>query len=336
VRAWELTDFGLDGLRLGGRAEPVPGHGEVLVKLGAATLNYRDLLLVQGTYNPKQRFPVIPLSDGAGVVAALGPGVGGFKTGQRVVATFFEGWLDGEPSAAALATSRGARDSDGVASEYRVFPAAALLPAPDYLSDAEAAALPCAALTAWTAIVTLGRVKPGETVLIQGTGGVALFALQFAKLAGACAIVTSSSDEKLERAKRLGADHGINYRGQPEWARAAKALNGGAPLDHVIELGGSTTMNQSLRAIRPGGHIAVIGVLGGAMGEINLPLVVMHQARLQGVTVGSRAGFAAMLKAMELHRLRPVLDQTFAFDDARAAYQRMAAGQHFGKICVGF
>jgi NADPH:quinone reductase-like Zn-dependent oxidoreductase len=336
VRAFEIADqFGLDHLILAERPMPEAGSRQVRVRMRAATLNYRDLLIVHGLYNPKLHLPLIPVSDGAGVVDAVGEGVTRFRPGDRVVSVFFQGWLDGEPTLDKLATNLGA-NLDGVLCEYRVFDEAGLLPAPEYLSDAEAAALPCAGVTAWSAIVTLGRVRPGDVVVVQGTGGVALFALQFAKLAGATVILTSSSDAKLARGKELGADYLINYRAEPEWSRPVRALTHGRGADLIIEIGGAGTLAQSIRAVRVGGTVAMIGVVAGAAASnIPLPLVVMRQVRMQGVTLGSRADFETMLRACEAVELRPVLDeQRFAFEQAPAAFTRMSAGEHFGKMVI--
>jgi NADPH:quinone reductase-like Zn-dependent oxidoreductase len=336
VRAVELSGgFGLDHLVMADRPLPQPGPGQLRVRITAATLNYRDLLVVEGRYNPNLSLPLVPLSDGAGVIDAVAEGVTRLRPGDRVVGVFFQGWLEGEPSAEKLATGLGA-DLDGVLCEYRVFDEAGLLSVPDHLSDAEAAALPCAGVTAWSAIVTLGRVRPGDVVVVQGTGGVALFALQFAKLVGATVILTSSDDAKLARGKALGADHLINYRTESEWSRPVKALTGGRGADLIVEIGGAGTLAQSIRAVRVGGTIAMIGVVAGAAASnVPVPLVVMRQVRMQGVTLGSRADFEAMLRACTAARLRPVLDeQRFAFDQALAAFARMAAGRHFGKIVV--
>ena len=334
MRVWELdSGFGIDNVREATRPEPRPGAGEAVVEVGAASLNYRDHLLVAGIYQPRQRLPVILLSDAAGIVVEVGPGVSRVKAGDRVVASFFPGWEGGALSSEALMSAL-AYPGDGVLAERRTFAAAGLFPIPPHLSCVEATALPCAGLTAWSAIVGLGRVKPGDLVLVQGTGGVALFALQFAKAAGATVIVTSSSDEKLERARALGADYGINYRSTPEWGKAAQAWAGGRALDHIVELGGGDTLERSLHAIKPGGTLSLIGVLGGPMPTLNLPLVVMRQVRLQGVTVGSNQDFAAMLRAIASQRIRPVTDNVFAFADTRAAFQRMASGQAFGKIVI--
>lgn len=334
MRVMELAGgFGLDKLALAERPMPMPGPGQVLVRIKAAALNYRDLLLVQGLYNPKQKLPIVPLSDGAGEVVSVGAGVRRFKPGDRVVASFFQDWLAGPPTQEGFASSLGGAQ-DGVLAEYRCFAEHGLLPIPGYLSDEQAASLPCAAVTAWSAIVGQGRIRPGATVLVQGTGGVALFALQFARLAGAEVVATSSSDEKLKRVKALGAQHLINYRSTPEWGRAARALTDGRGVDQVIEVGGAGTLNQSIRAIRVGGTISMIGVLSGPAHDLLIPLVVMQNLRLQGVTVGSVQDFEQMLAAMQLHRMQPVIDRVFALDETRAAFDHMAAGRHFGKIVI--
>lgn len=335
MRAIELQGFSVDALKMVERPDPQPGPGEILVAVKAVSLNFRDWLMAQGSYNPKQKLPLIPTSDGAGEVIGLGAGVTQFKMGDRVLGHFFPTWLSGEPSVEKFSVSMGG-PLDGWLCERRVFRAEALSHIPGHLTYAEAAALPCAALTAWSAIVTLGRVQPGERMLIQGTGGVALFALQFAKLAGAEVIMISSSDEKLLRAKAMGADHTINYRTDPHWGRTARALTGGAGLDHIVELGGAGTLMQSIRAIRPGGTISMIGVLSGPSNDLQIPLVVMQQVRLQGVTVGAKDGLDAMLRAMSLADLHPVIDRAFDFSerDVRAAFAHMGGGSHFGKIVV--
>lgn len=326
--------FGIDHLSFAERPEPEPGPGEVLVRIRAASLNFRDLLLVQGLYNAKQKLPIIPGADSAGEVAAVGPGVTRVRKGDRVLNAFMPTWISGPPRAEKMTGGLGS-PHDGVLQEYRLFHESALIRTPDHLSDLEAAALPCAGITAWSAIVTLGRTKPGDVVLVQGTGGVALFALQFAKLAGATVIATSSSDEKLARARELGADHGINYRSEPRWGKAAAALAGQDGIDHIVELGGADTLDQSIKAIRIGGMISLIGVLGGPKPELNLPLVVMRQVRLQGVTVGSREDTEDMIRGMTAAGIRPVLDDArFSFDEAPKAFAHMQSGKHFGKIVV--
>jgi NADPH:quinone reductase-like Zn-dependent oxidoreductase len=324
---------GIDALALVEKPVPQPGPGEVLVKLTAATLNYRDLLTVKGGYGSRQKFPLVPLSDGAGVVDAVGPDVRDFAVGDRVVGSFFENWLGGEPSEAKMRAALGG-SVDGVLAEYRVFPAHALVKTPEHLSDVEAAALPCAGLTAWSAVVKLGGVTPGQTVLTQGTGGVSLFALQFAKMSGARVIATSSSDTKIERLKALGADATLNYKTTPDWGKKARELTGSG-VDLVVEVGGVGTLNESIRAIRIGGTIAFIGVLAGQpASELRIPLMVMQQQRLQGVTVGSIDDLKAMAAAISFTKMKPVIDRVFAFADAKEAFAHMASGAHFGKVAI--
>ncbi|MBL8660377.1 MAG: NAD(P)-dependent alcohol dehydrogenase [Rhodospirillales bacterium] len=336
MEVWQLTSgFALDKLELGERPDAEPGPGEVLLEMRAASLNYRDLLTVRGGYGPRNTLPLIPLSDGVGEVVATGAGVERVAVGDRVAPTFFPEWIGGDPTQAKFRTTLGG-PLDGVLRRRMCIAADAVVRVPEHLSDAEAACLPCAGLTAWSAIATLGRVGPGDVVLVQGTGGVALFALQFAKIAGASVILTSSRDDKLARGRQLGADAVINYRTTPEWDKAVKALTGGAGCDHVVELGGAESLARSVRAVRIGGVISLIGVLSGADATFALPLVVMRNLRLQGVTVGSRDGFEAMCRAIATHRLHPVVDRVFRFKDAPKAFAAFAEGRHFGKICIGY
>lgn len=334
MKAYELQDTsGIDGLKLVDKPTPEPGPGQVLVRLKATTLNFRDLITVRGGYGSRQKLPLIPLSDGAGVVEAVGAGVRSFKPGDRVVSSFFENWHGGEPDEYKLRGALGG-GLDGVLCEYRVFPEHAVVRTPEHLTDIEAASLPCAALTAWSAVIKLGPIKPGDVVLTQGTGGVSLFALQFAKLAGARVISTSSSDAKIDRLKALGANDTINYKDTPEWGKLARTMTARG-VDLVVEVGGVGTLNESIRATRIGGTIAWIGVLAGqTQSEPRIPLMVMQQQRLQGVTVGSIDDLKAMCAAIELHRLKPVMDKTFSFSEAKAAFAYMATGQHFGKIAI--
>ncbi len=326
---------GLGSLSIEERPIPAPGPGEVLVKLGAASINYRDLLIAEGGYRSRQKqVDLVPLSDGAGTVAAVGSGVSLFSEGDRVTVCFFQDWPAGSASEHAMESDTG-RAIDGVLQEYRVFSQHGLVRTPDHLSDAEAASLTCAGLTAWSAIVRLGHVQPGDVILTQGTGGVSLFALQFAKLAGARVIVTSSSDEKLERVRKLGADHIINYKTDENWGDTGKTMAGGDGVDNVIELGGAKTMKQSLIAVRPGGTLSLIGVLSGATtGNVLLPFIVSRDVRLQGVTVGPRDAMEQMCKAIQDATLRPVIDCTFPFEDADQAYTHLKSGKHFGKVCI--
>jgi NADPH:quinone reductase-like Zn-dependent oxidoreductase len=333
MRAIELGAFGLDSLNLTERPEPKPAPGQVLLQMRAFSLNYRDLMVVKGTYNPKQRLPLVPLSDGVGKVAAVGDGVSRVKIGDRVAAIFMQKWLCGEISEDKARTSLGAQ-VEGVLAEYVVLDQDGVVPVPEHLTDEEAATLPCAAVTAWHALITEGGVKPGDTVLVLGTGGVSLFGLQFSRLAGARVIATSGSNAKLERVKELGASDGINYKENPEWDKTVRTLTGGLGVDHVLEVGGAGTLPQSLRAVRMGGRISLIGVLAGGAGQVNPLPILMKNVRSQGIYVGSREMFEAMNRAIALHKLRPVVDRVFAFAEIREALRHMESGGHFGKICI--
>jgi NADPH:quinone reductase-like Zn-dependent oxidoreductase len=334
VRAVEIRGgFGLDNLALVERPDPRPGPGQALVRLRAASLNYRDLLTVEGKYNPKQKLPLIPCSDGAGEVVEVGDGVTRVQAGERVCPVFAQKWIAGAPTREKLRSTLGG-PLDGTLAELAVFDQEGLVTIPEHLSDEEAATLPCAAVTAWSALVTEGGVTAGDTVLVQGTGGVSLFALQIAKLLGARVIATSSRDDKLARAREMGAAEGINYRDTPEWGVRAKELTGGAGVDHVVEVGGAGTLQQSLRAVRFGGTISLIGNLAGTKTELLLTQIFMQRIRVNGILVGHRESFEAMNRAIALHQLRPVIDRAFPLEEAHAAFDHMAAGDHFGKIVI--
>jgi NADPH:quinone reductase-like Zn-dependent oxidoreductase len=325
-------DAGIDHLALVERAPVDPGPGQVRVAIKAASLNFRDLATIT---NPgiKPRLPLVPLSDGCGVVDAVGDGVTRVKAGDRVAPLFFQGWAGGEATRMALASALGGA-LDGVAQQSITLSEQGVSKLPDSLSDEEGACLPCAALTAWRALMVEGRVKPGDVVLVQGTGGVSIFALQFAKAAGATVIATSSSDAKLERAKALGADHLINYRTTPEWAREARTLTGGLGVDHVIEVGGAGTFAQSIQAIRLGGFIHVIGILSGFSNDVNVAAIFGANAHISGITVGSREQFEAMVRGMVANGIKPVVDKRYPLAAAQDAFRAMQAGEHFGKIVL--
>ena len=334
MKAYEIHEFGIDKLSLVDREDPLPKQGEVLVKFHAASLNYRDFMVVTGAYNPRMKLPAIPFSDGAGEVSAIGDGVAKWKVGDRVMPIFAQGWFDGDSSEEKRRTSLGAGPQwDGVLREFATFSQESVVRIPDHLSYEQAATLPCAALTAWNALTVAGRIKPGETVVTLGTGGVSIFALQFAKLSGARVIVTSSSDEKLERARALGADETINYKTREDWDTAVLELTGKAGADRIIEVGGSGTLARSLNAVRIGGHVAMIGALSGS-GQFNPIHVFMKAICLQGVFVGSRYMFEQMNRAIDLSKLTPFIDKTFAFNEVRDALKYMESGSHFGKIVV--
>jgi len=325
--------FGPDNLLPGERPKPNPGVGQVLLRMQAMSLNYRDILMVGGAYNPRQPLPLIPCSDGVGEVVAVGEGVQRVKVGDRVATLFSQSWYGGAPNQEKLRATLGG-PLDGTLAEFMVLPEGGVAQVPTHLSAAEAASLPCAALTAWSALVTWGKVRAGDTVLVQGTGGVSTFALAFAQALGARVITTSSSDAKLETANKLGSWAGINYQEDPEWGKTARQLTGGTGVDHVVEVGGAGTLEQSLKAIRPGGQISLIGVLAGHAPKINILPILMQQVKIQGILVGSRDGFEHMCRAIEQHQLRPVVDRVFPFDEAPEALQYMSEGRHFGKVCV--
>jgi NADPH:quinone reductase-like Zn-dependent oxidoreductase len=333
MKQFEIQKFGIDNLALMEVDAPRPGNGQVLVRMRAASLNYRDLLVVKGAYNPKMKLPMVPLSDGSGVVEEVGESVTQFKKGDRVTGCFFQGWTDGPPSSAKVGSALGG-GVPGVLREFWVCPEEALVASPNALSDEEAATLPCAALTAWHALFEDQPAIPGETVLIQGTGGVSVFALQFAVSAGLRTIVTSSSDEKLARVKQMGATDTINYKTTPNWEEIARKLTRGEGVERVIEVGGSGTVPRSLQAVRMAGTVSMIGVLSGVEATLSPVPVLMNSIRVQGVYVGSRAMFQRMNRAIELNRVKPVIDKTFEWTDVKQALQYMETGQHFGKICL--
>jgi NADPH:quinone reductase-like Zn-dependent oxidoreductase len=299
----------------------------------AASLNYRDLLMVLGKYNPRQRLPLVPCSDGVGEVIEVGDGVERVAIGDRVCPIFAQGYLSGQPTKAKLRSTLGG-PLDGTLAERMLVDAESVVRVPAHLTDEEAAALPCAAVTAWSALVTQGALQPGQVVLCLGTGGVSSFALAFAKLAGARVFVTSSSDQKLERARQLGADAVINYSKQPAWGDAARELTAGVGVDHVIEVGGGATLGQSIRAVRVGGTLSIIGMLSGVACDFNVVPVLMQNLRLQGVLVGHRDSFEAMNRAIEANALRPVIDRSFDFADVGAAFEYLKSGAHFGKVAI--
>jgi NADPH:quinone reductase-like Zn-dependent oxidoreductase len=323
--------FGLEHVRAAEVPTPQPGAGEVLVRVRAASLNYRDLLIAKGSYNPKLNFPRVLGSDCAGEVVALGAGASRWAVGDRVAPCFFTNWDDGPIPPDAGKGTYGS-DREGVFAEFVSVREGALVRVPDHLSYEEAATLPCAAVTAWNALVT-AEVGPGSSVLLQGTGGVSLFGLQFAKALGARAFITSGSDEKLARALALGADAGTNYRTNADWDKWARQQSGGAGTDVVLEVGGAGTLERSLRAVRTGGHVALIGVLAGGA-AFNPMLVLMKAVRVQGVFVGSRAHFEALNAVLAKQCARPVIDRAFALSEGAAALRHMEAGSHFGKVVL--
>lgn len=324
---------GYDRVIIGERVAAEPAAGEISVRIRANSLNYHDFAVVSGMWGPSE--PRIPMADGAGVVVAVGEGVTEFQVGDQVVSTFFPDWLDGEPVAEGFGRTPG-DGIDGYARESVTAPVSFFTRAPKGWSHAESATLTTAGLTAWRALMVDGGLKPGETVLVQGSGGVSVFALQFAKIAGATVIATSSSNDKLARLQALGADHLINYRETPEWGERVRELTAGRGVDHVIEVGGPATLEQSMVAARVGGHVSLIGILTGVAGEFPLVAALLRQLRLQGVLVGSRQQQIEMIRAIEATGMRPVIDREFPLEQIVDAFRYQETNQHFGKICLSF
>ena len=335
MKVYEIQNaFGLENLNVADRPEPKPGPKQVIVKVHSTSINYRDQLTVLGHYNPKQPLPLIPFSDGAGEIVAVGSDVLRVKTGDRVCGCFFQGWFHGAATPERVAGTTLGGPLDGMLAQYVMLSEEGVVKFPEHLSYDEAACLPCAYLTAWSCLFRHGSVQPGDRVLALGTGGVSVAALQLAKMAGAEVVITSSSDDKLQRAKSIGADHTVNYKTHEKWAPEVRKATGGAGADYVVEVGGVGTLEQSIRSCRMGGHISLVGVLAGPQAPVNLTLVLMQDIRIQGVFVGPRESFEAMNKAIALHEMRPVVDKAFPFAEARQALEYVGAGKHVGKVCI--
>ena len=332
MKAYEIQEFGIENLALVERDEPQPNETEVLVKFHAASLNYRDLMMIKGAYNPKLKTPLVPFSDGAGEVVAVGESVTKWKVGMRVMPIFMQGWLDGAVDFQKARTALGG-DIDGVLREFGAFDESGLVSIPEHLSYEEAATLPCAAVTAFHALFCSGNLHANDTVLLQGTGGVSIFALQFAAHFGSKTIITSSSNEKLNRAKKLGADELINYKEREDWDKAVLELTEKRGVDTIVEVGGGGTMKKSVGCVKMGGHIAVIGVLSQGEG-INPVSILQKSIKMHGIFVGSRQMFEDMNRLISANNLKPVIDKTFAFEEVQDALKYMESGAHFGKIVV--
>jgi len=334
MKVYEIqSNAGIDALALVDRSKPKPAAGEVLVQVKATSLNYRDLLVIEGAYGAGQKYPLIPMSDGAGEVVAVGKGVTRVKIGDRVAATFFQDWIYGSLTREQMKSDLGG-GIDGMLAEYVVLHQDGLVILPDHLSYAEGATLPCAAVTAWHGLVTKGNISPGDSILLLGTGGVSIFALQFAKIHGARAIATSSSDEKLARIKQLGADETINYKTTPDWEKQVYQLTNGTGVDHVVEVGGAGTLPKSLQAVRIGGRVSLIGVLSGRGSEIDPMPILFKSLTVQGIYVGSREMFEAMNQTIQQHQIKPIIDRVFPFNEAREAYRYLKSAAHFGKVVI--
>lgn len=333
MKVYEITQpKSIDSLTLTERPTPKPGPGEVLVRVHAVSLNYRDLVMVKGTMARMMKLPLVPTSDGAGEVMEIGPGVVRLKKGDRVAAIFTQGWIAGPPYHGMYSSTLGG-GIDGMLTEYIVLREDGFVHIPDYMTYEEAASLPCAAVTSWNALVTEGNLRSGDTVLVMGTGGVSMFALQIALIHGARVIATSSSDAKLKRLKEIGASDVINYKTEPDWDKRVLEMTGGLGADHVIEIGGAGTLPKSINAVKTGGIISLIGILTGAGSVDPMPLL-FKQARVQGILVGSREMFDDMNRAFAVNKVHPIVDKVFPFDQARDAYSYLESGAHFGKVVI--
>lgn len=333
MKVVEIRDgFGVDSLRLVERPGPVPGTGQVVLKMTAFSINYRDLLVVNGVGRWKPPVGRIPLSDGVGIVTAAGDGVSRVKIGDRVAPIFYPKWLEGGAAEEKMGQALGGAAADGVLAEYALFDESSVVHVPAHLTDEEAATLPCAGITAWSALMRFGNLLPGESVAVLGTGGVSIFALQFARLRGAQVIVTSSSDQKLARAKELGAVAVINYKLTPDWPKAVLELTDGIGADYVVDTAGG--LKEAIAALRRGGTVAFVGLLAGMTSEVDLVRFMGKSARVEAVDVGSREMFEAMNKAIAFHAMRPVVDRVFGFTEIQEALNYLREARHFGKICL--
>jgi NADPH:quinone reductase-like Zn-dependent oxidoreductase len=334
MKVYELqSNAGIDALKLVERPDPQPDVNQVLVRVKATSLNYRDLIVAQGQYGSGVKYPLIPMSDGAGEVVAVGDGVTRVKIGDRVAGIFFQNWISGELTKQKMKSDLGG-GINGMLAEYVVLHQDGLVILPDHLSYEEGATLPCAGVTAWHALVTKGNISEGETVLLLGTGGVSIFALQFAKMQNARVIVTSSSDEKLAKVKQLGADEIINYNKIPKWEKQVYEMSDRTGVDHIVEVGGAGTLPKSLQAVRIGGRVSLIGVLTGTGSQIDPMPILFKSLTVQGIYVGSREMFEAMNQALTQHQIKPIIDKIFLFAEAPAAYHYLKSAAHFGKVVI--
>lgn len=335
MKAYQLHKFGLENLVQDNVEEPSPSYGEVIVDIKAVSLNFRDLMVVKGIYNPNMPLPSVPVSDGAGTVCSVGEGVKIFKVGDKVMSHFISDWIDGKLQQEMVNSTLG-MPGPGLLREKVALPEHALLPVPENYTFPQASTLPIAALTAWSALVTEGNLRAGQTVLTLGTGGVSIFALQFAKAMGAKVIITSKDNEKLEKAKELGADFTINYKENPRWHKEVLKITGGTGADITVETGGAGTFEKSMAATRTNGVIAMLGALTGLKSDLLIAPVLMKRLKIAGILVDSKANFEAMVRAIEATKIKPVICKTFKFEEAIEAFKYMESGSHFGKIVIEF
>jgi len=332
MRVVEASEFKISSLQLMEREAPTPKRGEILVKISSASLNYRDLAILDQSFMPNLKLPYVPCSDCAGEIVEVGQGVKRFVSGDRVVPVYTQGWYDGRPTLAQRTTQTLGAPLSGVLQEYIVIPEDEAVYSPKSLSDQEASTLPIAALTAWNTLQQ-GGIKAGDTVLLQGTGGVSIFALQFAKIFGAKVIITSSSDEKLKRAQALGADFCINYKKNPDWEKVAREMTDGRGVDIVVETTGAT-LSQSLAAVKFAGFVGVIGFVGGHEVKISVKTLIGPLVRVQGIATGARSQLEDLIRAIDFHQIKPVIDLDFSLENVQVAFKRMKLGEHFGKITL--
>lgn len=331
MKVIEIQNFGLENLKISETEIPTPKRGEVLVKIHAVSLNYRDYLTIEGKYNPNYKLPLIPCSDSAGEIVACGEDITKWKMGDRVMGVFAPDWISGTTNIQSIRNTLGG-PNPGTLQEYRIFSENAIVSLPSNLTYIEGSTLPCAALTAWSALTEFGKTQPGDIIVTQGSGGVSIFAIQLAKLFGAKVIATSGSEEKIEKLKNLGASEVLNYKKITKWGKEIKSLTGG--VDHVIDVGGSETFEESIKSLKPFGQISLIGILGGSTASINLLPILMQNIRIQGILVGSKNAFESMCRAIEVNNLRPLIHQVFPFSEYREAVRALKNGAQFGKICI--
>ena len=328
-----IPEFGISNLKIVEEDPPKPQKYEVLVKIYSVSLNYRDYLTIEGKYNPNYKLPLVPCSDGAGEIVEIGESVQEWKVGDRVIGVFAPDWVDGKAERREIRNTLGG-PNDGTLTQYRIFHKNAIVSLPKNLSYSEAATLPCAGLTAWSSLFVEGNLKPGDTVLVQGTGGVSLAAISLAKSIGATVVATTGNEEKEERLKFLGVDHVINYNRTPNWGKVARSLGSGDGIDHILEVGGAGTLEESIKAIKPFGQISLIGILSGSAGKINLLPVLMQNVRLQGILVGSKNALKDLVTCIEKCEIHPVIDKEFPMESSIEAIEYLKSGSHFGKICI--